>query len=132
MTVALWLAKAERSLKTAGLALTDGDSDAACNRAYYAMFNAARAALIAVGQDQLALAKTHSGLVASFAEHLVKTGHISLEQGRALAAESKRRMVGDYQGGGLSEKDANDAIANATHFLAKVNEFVGRYLNNQL
>jgi uncharacterized protein (UPF0332 family) len=127
MTVALWLAKAERSLRTAGLALTDGDADATCNRAYYAMFNAARAALIAVGQDQLALAKTHSGLIASFGEHLVKSGHISFEQGRALAAESKRRMVSDYQGGGLSEQDAGDAIANATHFLAAVTEFVARY-----
>ncbi len=124
MSVVLWLAKAERSLKTAGIALADGDADAACNRAYYAMFNAARAALIAVGQDQLAMAKTHSGLISAFGEYLVKAGHISITQGRALAAESKRRMVGDYQGGGLSSDDANDAIAHATHFLSAVGEFI--------
>lgn len=41
MSVALWLTKAERSLKTANLTLADDDADAACNRAYYAMFKAA-------------------------------------------------------------------------------------------
>jgi uncharacterized protein (UPF0332 family) len=128
MSAAQWLSKAERSLKTASLVLADGDADAACNRAYYAMFNAARAALIAIGQDQLAIAKTHSGLIAAFGEHLVRSGHIPFEQGRTLAAESKRRMVGDYQGGGLSPEDAKDAIANATHFLTAVDEFVARYL----
>jgi uncharacterized protein (UPF0332 family) len=124
VSAALWLAKAERSLKTASLVLADGDADGACNRAYYAMFNAARAALIAIGQDQPAMAKTHSGLIAAFGEYLVKAGYISFTQGRALAAESKRRMVGDYQGGGLSGEDANDAIANATHFLSAVGEFI--------
>jgi uncharacterized protein (UPF0332 family) len=82
-----WLAKADRCLRSATLLIESGDPDSACNRAYYAIFNAARAALLAVGQDELALAKTHSGLMAAFGLHLVKTGHIPTELGRTFARE---------------------------------------------
>jgi uncharacterized protein (UPF0332 family) len=37
--------KAARALDSARLLLDAGDTDGACNRAYYAMFDAARAAL---------------------------------------------------------------------------------------
>ena len=43
------LGKAERALASARLLLDAGDTDGACNRAYYAMFDAARAALLASG-----------------------------------------------------------------------------------
>ena len=41
------MAKARRAQVSAQRLLEDNDSDGACNRAYYAMFDAARAALIA-------------------------------------------------------------------------------------
>lgn len=45
---------------------------------------------------------------------------------------SKRRMVGDYEGDGLSVVDANDAIANAARFVIAVKEFlVGHQPNPQ-
>ena len=57
--------KATRAASSAKLLLDTGDTDGACNRAYYAMFDAARAALLAsgapVGSEG---AKTHSGLIA--------------------------------------------------------------------
>ncbi|WP_295439099.1 HEPN domain-containing protein [uncultured Thiodictyon sp.] len=40
-----YLAKARRALASARLLLADGDLDGACNRAYYAMFDAAQAAV---------------------------------------------------------------------------------------
>lgn len=40
------IAKANRALASAKLLLDSGDVDGACNRAYYAMFDAARAALL--------------------------------------------------------------------------------------
>ena len=40
------LHKAERAVESARLLLGDGDVDGACNRAYYAMFDAIRAALL--------------------------------------------------------------------------------------
>ena len=39
--------KAIRAVSSARLLLASGDADGACNRAYYAMFDAARAALLA-------------------------------------------------------------------------------------
>jgi uncharacterized protein (UPF0332 family) len=116
----IWLAKAERNMKTARLSLADGDPDSACNRAYYCMFNAARAALLLVDQPERAMGKTHNGLVASFAEHLVKPGHIAKEHGRNFALESKRRLLSDYEGQALTAEDAESAIANATAFAAAV------------
>ncbi len=41
--------KASRAVASARLLLDAGDVDGACNRAYYAMFDAARAALIQSG-----------------------------------------------------------------------------------
>jgi len=44
-----YLKKARRALAGARLLLQSGDGDGACNRAYYAMFEATHAALLAVG-----------------------------------------------------------------------------------
>ncbi len=41
------MTKAERAATSARLPLEAGDCDGACNRAYFAMFDAARAALLA-------------------------------------------------------------------------------------
>ena len=43
------LTKARRASASAALLLDDGDINGACNRAYYAMFDATRAALLAAG-----------------------------------------------------------------------------------
>lgn len=67
------MAKAYRALASAQTLLQDGDNDGACNRARYAMFDAARAAPIAsVAPGPLTGPKTHSGLIAAFSLHLVK------------------------------------------------------------
>lgn len=44
MTPQELITKAQRALASAKLLLGSGDVDGACNRAYYAMFDAARAA----------------------------------------------------------------------------------------
>ena len=61
------MAKSHRALASAQKLLEDNDVDGACNRAYYAMFDAARAALIASNAPvPPEIAKTHSGLIAAF------------------------------------------------------------------
>jgi uncharacterized protein (UPF0332 family) len=122
----LWLTKADRCLKTAELALADADPDSACNRAYYAMFNAARAALIIAGQSKLAMAKTHSGLVAAFGLHIAKAEHVPVELGRLLAIESNRRLASDYEGSALSSEDAIASIASATEFVGAVSKWAAQ------
>ena len=46
-----FMRKAERALASARVLLQDGDAEGACNRAYYAMFDAARAALMVLPED---------------------------------------------------------------------------------
>ena len=124
MSHIVWLKKAVQSLKTAKANLTIGDPDAACNRAYYAIYYAARASLIAAGHEQLAMAKTHSGLISAFHEKLIKSGLIAQDNGRALGIESNRRLISDYEGAQLSVDEAEQAIANATKFLTAVEEWL--------
>ena len=71
------IAKASRAVASAKLLLDAGDVDGACNRAYYAMFDAARAALIRSGAPVVPdVANTHGGLISAFSLHLVKTGRV--------------------------------------------------------
>ncbi|OYY22159.1 MAG: hypothetical protein B7Y68_08890 [Thiotrichales bacterium 35-46-9] len=64
MTIEMLLDKSDRALASAQLLFSAGDYEGACNRAYYAMFDAAKAALIhAQPDDDLSVAKTHNGLI---------------------------------------------------------------------
>lgn len=77
------MVKAERALASARILLDAGDLDGACNRAHYAMFDAARAALYAVQPSgRWGRIKTHSGLLSAFAENVVKGGKISAQLGK--------------------------------------------------
>ncbi len=65
------MAKAVQAITSAKILLDAGDADGACNRDYYAMFDAARASLLASGYD---VGKTHKGVLNAFSERLVKDG----------------------------------------------------------
>lgn len=73
MTADELMAKAIRAAASARLLLDTGDVEGACDRAYYAMFNAARAALLVSGAAvQTGVGRTHGGLISAFSQHLVK------------------------------------------------------------
>lgn len=74
--------KAMQAATSARVLLDTGDNDGACNRAYYAMFDAARAALLASGSK---IGKTHNGVLNAFSECLVKTGSLPKDMGRLKA-----------------------------------------------
>jgi len=85
LTPVALMSKADRACSSARALLDLGDVDGACNRAYYAMFDAARAALLASGAPVRAhIGKTHSGLINAFSDHLIKNGPVSKEMGRLL------------------------------------------------
>lgn len=65
------MTKALQAAASAKVLLDTGDADGACNRAYYAIFDAARAALRASGHD---VGKTHKGVLNAFSDRLVKMG----------------------------------------------------------
>lgn len=112
------LEKATRAASSAKLLLDTGDTDGACNRAYYAMFDAARAALLASGAPVgPEVAKTHSGLITAFSLHLVKTGQVSVELGKALNKVEDLRLVADYKGDPIETEDAAWAVQQAQKFV---------------
>ena len=108
-----------RALEAARLLLAASDTEGACNRAYYAMFNAAHAALWAAGVQEIGVViKTHSGLVSVFGQELVKTGMVNAEYGRALGHVHKTRLLADYTADPPAEADAKETIALAEAFVA--------------
>lgn len=115
------MAKALRALASARLLLNSGDVDGACNRAYYAMFDAARAALLIINAPVPAeIARTHSGLITAFSLHLVKPGRIALEHGRALNKVEDLRLIADYKGDPVTLENAAWALEQSEKFLLAI------------
>lgn len=118
VTAASYMQKAERTLAAARLLFANNDTEGACNRAYYAMFDAAHAALWATGGQELGtVIKTHGGLVSIFSQELVKTGKVSVEHGRALGQVQKMRLLADYTTEPPAELDAQEVVVLAEAFV---------------
>ena len=110
--------KAQTAAASARILLNAGDVDGACNRAYYAMFDAARAALLASGIDESTVnTKTHSGLISKFSLELVKSGQVSVELGKSLNKVEDLRLMADYKGDSILEEDAAWAVNQADIFV---------------
>ena len=110
--------KAKRAITSAQLLHASGDVDGACNRAYYAMFDAAKAALLKSLPDfDLAIGKTHSGLISAFGLHLVKTGKVPVEFGRAFNRAHDIRQVADYTGDLIELSQVDTLIKQAFEFV---------------
>lgn len=107
-------AKAHRMLKTARLSLYDGDPESAINRAYYAAFYAATAALLSVGETP----KTHSGIHNRFYRHFVRSGRLASEVGDTLKEAFNLRQRADYEAVSIFDEAA------AAHLIADVQRFV--------
>ena len=117
--------KAARAITSAKILLEADDVDGACNRAYYAMFDAARAALIGVGVAvEPTVAKTHSGLISAFSLHLVKTGWLSIDLGRTLNRAAEIRLIADYTGDEVTADKAQWLIEQALVFVEAVHQLL--------
>jgi uncharacterized protein (UPF0332 family) len=118
-----FLDKAARAAASARLLLNAGDGDGACNRAYYAMFDAARAALLTSAGDA-SEARTHSGLIAAFGLRLVKPSLVPVELGKALNRVFEIRQAADYTEQAVSRESAGWAVDQADAFVAAMTRFV--------
>ena len=115
------MAKAARAEESARLLLLNADFDGACNRAYYAMFDAARAALLSeIDRLQESIPRSHSGLIAAFSLRFVKPGRIPVEIGRALNRVEEIRMMADYKGDSIDPEHAAWAVEQAGVFVAAI------------
>ena len=113
--------KAKRALESARVLLEIGDADGAANRAYYAMFDAARAALLASSaEDMHDIGRTHSGLISAFSQRLVKNGLMSKDMGRLLNRAYETRQVADYNGVSVELSDIAQMVEKAEAFITAV------------
>jgi len=116
------MAKSDAAYKSALTLFRAEDYDGAANRAYYAMHDAAKAALVHIGIPGAEEIRSHSGLISEFSKHLVKTGMISKDVGRLLSRAEQVRLVADYSGASLDKAKAREHLANSEQFIGEVNK----------
>lgn len=115
--------KASTACSSARALLDLGDVNGAANRAYYAMFDAARAALLASGaQVDPGICRTHSGLIGAFGGYLVKNGPIPKDVGRLLNRAHEIRLIADYNGDSVHPHDALEIVDQSELFIAVIRE----------
>lgn len=120
-----YLRKAERALEHAAMLLAAEATESACNRAYYAMHDAAHAALLATGFESLgAPIKTHQGLIGEFGKHIVRAGLLEADYGRSLNRVQIIRLAADYATDPPDLAEAVDAVGQAERFVAAVRHLI--------
>jgi uncharacterized protein (UPF0332 family) len=118
-----FMRKAVSSLGAARLLLENGYTDEACSRAYYAMFDAARAALLVVNAPvEAEVARTHKGLISAFGKHVVKPRLVSQKVGRSLGQAQHVRLIADYNGSPVDAKDAGQIVEWAATFIQTIDK----------
>jgi len=91
------------------------------------MFDAARAALIwSAAPVEPTVAKTHSSLISAFSLHLVKTGRLPVELGKALNRAAEIRLVADYSDDEVTADKAQWVIECAAGFIETVRQELGQ------
>jgi uncharacterized protein (UPF0332 family) len=118
---ALW-AKAQAASQSAQWLLERDDTDGAVNRAYYAVFGAARAALATV-RSSLATSKRHGTIYRRFEKHLVQERGFDPALGRAfLSRQRGARQAADYEKDRVEESIARETVREMQTFLAAVEQ----------
>lgn len=113
--------KAERSIDASKVLCDRGDYDFAISRAYYATFYMASACLLSLG---LTFSK-HSGAIASFNQHFIKTGIFNERYFKILRNAFNQRNISDYELLiSLSEEIAKALIDDANDFLQETNKYL--------
>lgn len=119
----LWT-KAQVAARSASALLERGDTDGAVNRAYYATFGAARAALASIRRS-LAQSKKHSTIVRRFGKYVVGERGFDRSLDRAFfSRQSHARWVADYDEGRVDQAAARVVIGEMESFLAAVESFL--------
>jgi len=118
------VARARASARSARLLLETGDTIGAVSRAYYAMFDLARAALRDI-DPKLAAAKTHATIISRFSKHIVKEKGYSPELARALRRAFDARLVADYSYDTVTMEVAAEVVDGMDRFLADITRALG-------
>jgi len=117
------IARAHAALREADLLIEQQHFSGALNRVYYAAFYGARALLATRNLDS----SRHSGVIALFQEHFVRTGIVPTETARALPRAFEKRQTSDY--GDFSDPTGEEVLSlrDQVHvFVASCEKLVGK------
>jgi len=112
--------KSQRAMRSARLGLDDGDPALAIDRAYFAMFNIARAALLCAGVPEERLPYEHKELIAAFRQYSVQTGQIDRDLAGVLNKTENLRLQADYTGADIDPQFAAEAVRRAEVFVRTI------------
>jgi len=119
--VRIYIGHAREMLDVAALNWAEGYHGSAINRSYYAIFYAANGLFATQG---LARSK-HSGVIAAFRRHFVKTGQIEVGYSRIYERVMDDRQVSDYDVEAFIEPDrARTDLEDARRFVQRVERFL--------
>ena len=121
----LLIKKATREIEAAKLLCEKGFHNDSISRAYYAIFDAACAALITKGFA----AKTHAGVIYLFETHFVKTDEIPAKYIRFFREAKRAREEADYHAIKIfSKRDAQEAVQKAEEFVSYIKKIVKKQI----
>jgi len=113
--------KGKEKLGAAKALLREGFIDDAISRAYYCMFHAASAVLLAEGIT----VDSHSALKTMFGLRLIKTEKIDHKYGRWLNRLKDERENGDYDiFTSFDREDAENSITEAEEFIQEMKRYL--------
>jgi uncharacterized protein (UPF0332 family) len=102
----------------------NADTASIVNRAYYSMFYSALALLATIGEET----SKHSGAMALFDKHFIKTGVLPKEMGKFLHTAFDMRQTGDYED---KAEISREVAAQILEFAQKFVESAEKKLQDQ-
>ena len=113
--------KARECIKSAEALKLCGDYAFAVNRSYYAIFHSIRAVMALDGEDR----KKHSGVIAYFQEHYIKSGVFDKECSYIVQTAFRMWQKSDYEDFYIiSKEEVSEQIKNAKKLIAMIEEYV--------
>ena len=117
------LSRAYEDIDDARRSLGEGSYRLALNRAYYAVFHMATAALALLGQER----RRHSAVESAFHEYLIKPGFIEPEYGQFYGEARQWRERADYRFGMVFDKKTTRQIVDrAERLITRLEQFLGQ------
>ena len=117
----LYMDHARAMLEASAHNIAGGFYGSGVNRAYYAIFYAANALLLA---QEISRSK-HSGVIAAFRQYFVKSGHLEREYGEIYGRIMDDRNLSDYDVGvSIEPERARADLADAQRFVERVERYL--------
>ncbi len=115
------LQKARDELESSEIMLQNTKFSQSINRSYYAIFHATRALLALDKFD----ARKHSGVIAYFNQHYIKTEKIERKFGKILILAENIRIKSDYDDFYIASKQqAEEQLSNAREFIERIETYI--------